>query len=111
MTAIHIPFPAPGPAATEPGGIRDVIEAQPTHTRDDHRQLQYDARSLRAVACLPGLCKLLEEDDRSDVRQAVALLAEWNGDCLPELAAPTIFNVFFVDWCQAWQPSDFPRRP
>ena len=88
--------------------IREAIESQPKHTHDDRRRLQYDVRSLRAVTCLPGLCKLLERDDRSDIRQAVALLADWNGDCLPELAAPTIFNVFFVDWCQRVAAERFP---
>jgi penicillin G amidase len=88
--------------------IRELIEAQATLARDDHRRLQHDARSLRAVECLPGLCALLRDDERKDVRQAVALLADWNGDCLPELATPTIFNVFFVDWCQRVAAERFP---
>jgi penicillin amidase len=57
---------------------------------------------------LPGLCSLLAADDRDDVRQARALLLDWNGDCLPELAAPAIFNVFFVDWCQRVAAERFP---
>ncbi len=40
------------------------------------------------------------ERERADVRQTVALLKDWNGDCLPELVAPLVFNVFFVDWCR-----------
>jgi penicillin amidase len=27
-----------------------------------------------------------------------ALLKDWDGDCRAELAAPLVFNVFFVDW-------------
>jgi penicillin amidase len=85
--------------------IRKALEARPTHTRDDHRRLQQDACSLRAVACVPGLCAMLDDDssrvrERADVRQTVALLKDWNGDCLPELVAPLVFNVFFVDWCR-----------
>src|SRR5262249_54623126 len=74
--------------------------AKDRHERDDHRRMQQDARSLRAVACLPGLCALLADDDREDVRQARSLLCDWNGDWLPELGAPAVFNVFFVEWCQ-----------
>jgi penicillin amidase len=88
--------------------IRDLIESQATHKRDDHRQMQQDARSLRAVACLPGLCAMLADDERNDVRKAVALLRDWNGDCLPDLAAPAIFNVFFVDWCRRVAAERFP---
>jgi penicillin amidase len=40
----------------------------------------------------------------------VALLSDWNGDCLPELAAPTIFNVFLVDWCQRVAAERFPAE-
>jgi penicillin amidase len=90
--------------------IRDLIESQATHKRDDHRRLQQDARSLRAVACLPGLCSLLAVDERNDIRQAVALLRDWSGDCLPELAAPAIFNVFFVDWCRRVAAERFPEE-
>jgi penicillin amidase len=88
--------------------IREAIEAKATHAHDDHRNLQQDACSLRAVACCPGLCALLADDDRDDVRQAWKLLADWNGDCLPELAAPTLFNVFFVDWCHRVVAERFP---
>lgn len=84
--------------------IREALEARSTHSRDDHRRLQQDARSLRAVACLPGLCAMLADNQaaetRPDVRQAAAFLREWNGDCLPELVSPLLFNVFFVDWCR-----------
>ncbi len=90
--------------------IRERIESQPRHTQADHRLMQHDARSLRAVACVPGLCTLLENDGRDDVRQAVALLRNWNGDCLPELAAPAIFNVFFVEWCQRVAAERFPAE-
>jgi penicillin amidase len=88
--------------------IRELIESKATLARDDHRGLQQDARSLRAVACLPGLCAFLGEDDRLVVQQAAGLLREWNGDCLPELPAPAIFNVFFVDWCRRVAAERFP---
>ncbi|HEV8068963.1 MAG TPA: penicillin acylase family protein [Planctomycetaceae bacterium] len=90
--------------------IREVLESQPTHTLADHRRLQQDACSLRAVACLPNLCTLLASSERSDVQRALALLRAWNGDCLPELAAPTIFNVFFVDWCHRVATERFDAR-
>jgi penicillin amidase len=90
--------------------IRELIESQATHKCDDHRRLQQDACSLRAVTCLPGLCALLADDERKEVRQAVALLRDWNGDCVPELAAPAIFNVFFVDWCRRVAAERFPAE-
>ena len=34
------------------------------------------------------------------MRRVVALLRDWNGDCDPNLVAPAVFNVFFVDWCK-----------
>jgi len=90
--------------------IRELIESQATHKRDDHRRLQQDACSLRAVTCLPGLCTLLADDERKEVRLAVTLLRDWNGDCVPELAAPAIFNVFFVDWCRRVAAERFPEE-
>jgi penicillin G amidase len=89
--------------------IRELIESQAQHARDDHRRIQQDPRSLRAVACLSGLVALLANDDREDVRKARVLLGDWNGDCLPELVAPAIFNVFFVDWCQRLAAERFPE--
>jgi penicillin amidase len=89
--------------------IRELIESRPTHALGDQRQLQYDCRSLRAVVYLPGLCAILADDEREDVREAVELLRDWNGDCLPELAAPAIFNVFFVDWCHRVAAERFPE--
>jgi penicillin G amidase len=90
--------------------IRESIEANQTHAHEDHVRLQQDARSLRATTCLPGICSLLAENERQEVRQAVDLLRNWNGDCLPELAAPTIFNVFFVDWCHRVAAERFPEE-
>jgi penicillin G amidase len=90
--------------------IREHIESKSIHARDDHRQLQQDARSLRAVACLPGLRALLAEEDRPDIRQTAALLGDWNGDCLADLVAPAIFNVFFVDWCRRVAVERFPQE-
>ncbi len=90
--------------------IRESIESGAKHALDDHRNLHQDARSLRAIACVPGLCALLAEDDRDDVRDASALLAHWDGECIPELAAPTIFNAFFVDWCRRVAAERFPQE-
>jgi penicillin amidase len=52
---------------------------------------------------------MLAKDERGDIQDAVALLRDWNGDCLPELAAPTIFNVFFVEWCHRVANEQFPN--
>lgn len=89
--------------------IREVIESRATHQHDDHRRLQQDPRSLRAVDCLPGLCALLADEHLERVQQARVLLRDWNGDCLTELVAPTVFNVFFVDWCRRVAAERFPE--
>ncbi len=80
--------------------IRELIEPQTALGRTNHRDLQQDAVSLRAVESLPALCAILESDPEEQVRRVVALLRDWNGDCDPNLVAPAVFNVFFVDWCK-----------
>jgi penicillin amidase len=88
--------------------IREWIESQTTLDRDRYRDLQQDALSLRAVKCVPPLCATLQTSPNPRVREVATILRAWNGACLPKLAAPTVFNVFFTDWCKRVAVERFP---
>ncbi len=90
--------------------IRELIEPQTALGRKNHRDLQQDAVSLRAVEALPALCAILESDPEEKVRRVVAFLKAWNGDCDPNLVAPAVFNVFFVDWCKRVAAERLPEE-
>jgi penicillin G amidase len=57
--------------------IRELIEPQTGLGRTNHRDIQQDARSLRAVTCLSGLCSALAEESDEKVRCAAGFLKEW----------------------------------
>jgi penicillin amidase len=72
----------------------------------EFRAMQVDVLSLRAVSLLgPLLRRLAPVIDCSSSRGlelvagAKALLLAWDGACRPDLAAPTIFNCFFREFC------------
>jgi penicillin G amidase len=90
--------------------IRERIESQTSLARPNHRDLHQDAVSLRAVACLPGLCAALEHENDPVARRVVGLLKDWNGDCRDDQVAPAVFNVFFVDWCKRVAAERFPEE-
>ncbi|MEO1999770.1 MAG: penicillin acylase family protein, partial [Planctomycetaceae bacterium] len=81
--------------------IRQMIEAREQHSVDDMRHMQQDARSLRAVDHRPGILAALEDCSDPLLQQARAVLDDWDCDILPDAVAPTIFNVFFTNWCTA----------
>jgi penicillin amidase len=89
--------------------IRERLEPQTSLGRTHHRELQMDAVSLRAVECVPALCAVLEGHPDENVRCVVAFLKKWNGDCDPNLVAPAVFNVFFVEWCKRVAAERFPE--
>lgn len=102
VAADDFPYPLSGTWASghRARRIRERLEPETGLGRDNHRDLQQDAVSLRAVALLPHLCATLESDPDGQVRRVVPVLKCWDGCCDPDLVAPAVFNVFFVDWCQ-----------
>ena len=78
--------------------IRQMIEQRDKLTPDDCAQMHQDAKSLRAVECVPHLVSALTDNADERVRMAVRHLAAWNGDMLPDNVAATLFDAFFVHW-------------
>lgn len=112
VAANDFPYPLAGTWTSGERGrrIREQISSQDILRRENHRDLHQDPRSLRAEACLPALCAALSVDQDERVRRVATLLEEWNGDYLPELVAPTVFGVFFVDWCKRVAAERFPEN-
>jgi penicillin amidase len=91
--------------------IRQMIEsrlaatadasAPRSFTPDDFRDMHRDALSLRAANCLPPLLAALAETTDERVKAAAQILSDWDGRAMPDLVAPTLFNVFFTLWSQA----------
>ncbi len=80
--------------------IRQMIESKPKLSRDDMAAMQVDSLSLRAVDCVPSLVGILESHSSPAFTQAIDVLSEWNCRCDPHEVGPTLFNAFFVNWCQ-----------
>ena len=101
VAADDFPYPLAGTwsSGQRARRIRQSIETRTKLSPADHRAIQHDVRSLRAVDALPALCAILEADSTHEVREAAACLAAWNADCLSDEVAPSVFNVFFVEWC------------
>ena len=110
VAANEFPYPLAGTWSSgyRARRIRERIESQTSLERPNHRDLHQDAVSLRAVACLPGLCAALEHENDPVSAPLVALLKNWNGDCRDDLVAPAVFNVFFVEWCKRVAAERFP---
>ena len=79
--------------------IRHMLNASENHTVETFRQMQLDTLSLRAVAGLPPLLRLLQDGKHSQLPSALKLLEQWTGEMKKELVAPTLFNTFFQCWC------------
>ena len=79
--------------------IRIGLERQTNLGRSQHRDLQQDAVSLRAVEGLPSLRAILKGESDPFVARVARLLDEWDGDFDDKLAAPAVFSVFFAEWC------------
>ena len=101
VAANDFPFPLAGTWSSghRAKRIREGIEGQTVLGRAEHRDLQQDAVSLRAVETLPSLCAILDGDPNPTVQRAAAFLKEWDGEFDETLAAPTIFSMFFSEWC------------
>jgi penicillin amidase len=78
--------------------IRQMIEAAAPTSFDDLGKMQLDVLSLRAVECVPRLVAVLEKHAASPA--AVEELRRWDCRMERESVAATIFDAFFVHWCQ-----------
>ncbi len=111
VAANDFPFPLAGTWSSghRAKRVREGIERQTALGRMEHRDLQQDAVSLRAVESLPSLCAILESDSDPAVRRVVGLFKEWDGEFDDRLAAPTVFSVFFSEWCAKVAAARFPE--
>lgn len=78
--------------------IREMIESRKSVSMDDMRDMQQDARNIRAAALVPDLLQELEPCD-DKIRTAMEVLNCWDGVAESQSAATTIFNVFYSRWC------------
>lgn len=67
----------------------------------DCREMQYDALTLRWIACREPLLAALADASDPHERAALAVLQNWNGHVEADHPAPALFNVFFTFWTQA----------
>jgi penicillin amidase len=97
----EFPFPLAGTWSSghRAKRIREGIERQAALGCAEHRDLQQDAVSLRAVEALPSLRAILDGDSDPTLQRVVGLLNAWDGDFDERLVAPTVFSVFFAEWC------------
>lgn len=112
VAADDFPFPLGGTWSSchRAKRIRMGLERQTELSRTQHRDLQQDAVSLRAVDGLPSLCAILKGEPDPAVVRVARLFDEWNGDFDDKLVAPTIFSVFFVEWCAEVAAARFPQN-
>jgi penicillin amidase len=81
--------------------IRQLIEARDSLTRADCITMHYDALSLRAQRCLPGLLKALASSPMQRVQEAVQHLEVWDCRMEPDRIGAALFDVFFAHWTKA----------
>lgn len=78
--------------------IRELLEARPVLTRQDLADMQRDARSLRAVRCLPGLVQALAAAPQPRSQEALRHLQAWDAHMEPDRIGAALFEVFFAHW-------------
>ncbi|MFY9315039.1 MAG: penicillin acylase family protein [Burkholderiales bacterium] len=79
--------------------IQQLLDATPKHTTGSFARLQADVASLAMRELLP---KLLSARPRSErARQALALLAKWDGTMAPERAEPLIASAWWRELARA----------
>ena len=79
--------------------IREMLAASNRHDPASFAAMQVDPRSSFAVQVLPRLLAAKPGDEAS--ARALALLADWHGDMLPELPQPLLFN----EWVREFDAS------
>ena len=88
--------------------IRQLLEAQDKHSRDDFARMHQDVLSLRAVAGVPALLQVLAGRDDQRIREAAEHLAAWDCRMETDRVGATIFDVFFGHWSQRVAAERFP---
>jgi penicillin G amidase len=89
--------------------IRELIGDNRQLTHNDMRDIQMDAKNLRAEASVPGLIARLEstQTESNLFQEAIEFLRGWNFHSEPESVATTIFNVFYSGWCKTLSGARF----
>ena len=90
------------------------VRLQPDGTRsgltpDDFARIQADTLSQHAKTLLPVLLPLAHPTD-PDGQRALAVLRDWNGDARGDLAAPAIFEAWFLKLVPALVGDDLGPR-
>lgn len=88
--------------------IRQMIETQEKHSRDDFKRMQQDVLSLRAVAGTPALLKVIAGYSDTRFEEAARRLAAWDCRMETDRIGATIFDVFFSHWSQRVAAERFP---
>ena len=88
--------------------VRQLLEAQAEHSRDDFARMHQDALSLRAVACMPALLQVLAGSEEPRIQETAGHLAGWDCRMETDRIGATIFDVFFGHWSQRVAAERFP---
>lgn len=75
--------------------IAELLTATPLHSRETFAHIQTDTVSLSARRVLPLLLRLEPEGARQ--KEALALLAEWDGDLAADSAAAAVYHAWTVE--------------
>ncbi len=81
--------------------IREMIEGCDRASVATCGAMQTDVVSLRAKRCLPGLLRVLDQDEDPRVARALAILRDWDCRVETDAVGPSLFNVFFAEWTNA----------
>ncbi len=91
--------------STSTASDRVAQETAAKLTPEDFAAMQHDTLSPHAQALLPLLLAHAHPDDARD-RQALELLRSWNFDARGDLAAPAIFEAWFLELAPALAGDD-----
>ncbi len=80
--------------------IRQMIEAQAKHSVEGMVRMHQDARSLRAVQCVPPLVEILKASGDGRILAAAKLLENWDCEVAVDSVPATLVNVFHSLWCK-----------
>ncbi len=80
--------------------VRQMIEAGTALGRDDFRDMQQDALSLRAIECVPQLLDVLSTSSDGRIQKAAEILRAWDFQTEPDRIGQSIFTAFFVEWAK-----------
>ena len=90
--------------------IRKRIQALPRLTPDDVAAIHADVVHGRAEDLAPALARIAAQGSGRALRDAGALLSEWNGAYTTDAVAPTLFSAFWTEWLRRVARARFPER-